>query len=496
MFFRKSAAICLLAFACCFLSHFSHAHTYRIPVLVDTDMALDDMRAIAILLNSHMVDIPLIVVSDGISSPEKGFKNLEALLSCLDRNEISVAVGKKSGKPGPRCRPLAENIQWPESCVAPSNRVETKDAQAGISGELNARTSAIIYLCLGPMTNLAEAIRQDPGIKSKISRIIFFGDHPDSANPGWNTARDTEAAAQVFASGIDIYCIHPAKKDLLPFDRNMLEKIDATGSPAARLVSAIHRGPAVQKAIDHQHLMIWDENTVIYLENPELFRVEPAPGHSQLMRLNGFDAKGVSHAYTKCLGHAADAHLDPRHSVVLKAFPHDPAMFKPDVAPHVNRIIHRHGIEEWKATVLTNEFHRHLGIYSLIGAKMGIRAREILGAPFDTMKVLSHAGNKPPISCMNDGLQVATGASLGRGTIKIDGGNPRPAAAFFYRDKTLILSLNTECGDKIKQDIKAGLNQFGGLNRAYFAHIRKLSIRYWLDFNRGEIFNEELSKAK
>ena len=428
MFFRKFTAISILAVTLCFLSHFSHAHTYRVPVLVDTDMALDDMRAIAMLLNSHMVDIPLIVVSDGISSPQKGLKNLKALLSCLDRNEISVAVGDKSGKPGPPCRPLAENIQWPESCAAPSNRVEAKDAQAAIIGTLNTRTSAIIYLCLGPMTNLAEAIRQDPGIKSKISRIVFFGSPPQSADPGWNTARDTEAAARVFASGIHIYCIHPAKKNLLPFDRNMLEKIGAAGSKAARLVSAIHRGPAVQKAIDQEHLMIWDENAVIYLENPEMFKMAPAPGHSHLMRLNGFDAKGVSRAYARCLGHPADAHLDSRHAVVLKMFPHDPAMFKPDVAPHVNRIIRKHGVEEWKATVLTNELHRHLGIYSLIGAKMGVRAREILRAPFDALKVVSHAGNKPPLSCMNDGLQVATGASLGRGTIKIESENPRPAA--------------------------------------------------------------------
>lgn len=491
MFFRKSAAICLLAFACCFLSHFSHAHTYRVPVLVDTDMALDDMRAIAMLLNSHMVDIPLIVVSDGISSPQKGLKNLEALLSCLDRNEISVAVGKKSGKPGPPCRSLAENIQWPESCAAPSGRVEARDAQAGIKEALNAQTSPIIYLCLGPMTNLAEAIRQDPEIKCKISRIIFFGSPPDSADPGWNTARDPEAAARVFASGIDIYCIHPAKKNLLPFDRNVLEKIDAVGSPTARLVSAIHRRPAVQKAIDHQHLMIWDENTVIYLEHPELFKIAPASGHSHLMRLNGFDAKGVSRAYTKCLGYPADAHLDYRHAVVLKMFPHDPAMFNPDMAPHVNRIIRKHGVEEWKATVLTHELHRHLGIYSLMGAKMGVRAREILRAPFDTLKVVSHAGNKPPLSCMNDGLQVSTGASLGRGTIQIDSENPRPAATFLYRNQRLTLTLKSQWQEKIKADIKAAIKQFGGLNQAYFAHIRKLSIQYWLDFNREEIFDQK-----
>ena len=151
---------------------------------------------------------------------------------------------------------------------------------------------------------------------------------------------------------------------------------------------------------------------------------------------------------------------------------------------------------EWKAAVLTNELHRHLGIYSLIGAKMGVRAREILRAPFDTLKVVSYAGNKPPLSCMNDGLQVSTGASLGRGTIKIESRNPRPAATFIYGNERLTLTLKPQWQKKIKADIKWAIRQFGGLNKSYFAHIRKLSIEYWYDFNRGEIFNEKLDSAE
>ncbi|MCD6561991.1 MAG: hypothetical protein J7L16_09585 [Deltaproteobacteria bacterium] len=37
----------------------------------------------------------------------------------------------------------------------------------------------------------------------------------------------------------------------------------------------------------------------------------------------------------------------------------------------------------------------------------------------DGIRAVSKAGNKPPLSCMNDGLQAAAGASLGRGAIQI-----------------------------------------------------------------------------
>jgi pyrimidine-specific ribonucleoside hydrolase len=173
----------------------------------------------------------------------------------------------------------------------------------------------------------------------------------------------------------------------------------------------------------------------------------------------------------------------------MKEFPVDPALFKEDVRPHVQKIIERHGLEEWKACVLTNELHRHLGIYSLVGAKMGVRAREILEAPFDTVDVISLAGNQQPLSCMNDGLQVSTGASVGRAAITIAHVN-QPTAIFLYRDKMVTLTIKKEILKRIQEDIKAALKKYGGLNPEYFAHIRKLSLGYWLKWDRKEIFEE------
>ena len=116
-----------------------------------------------------------------------------------------------------------------------------------------------------------------------------------------------------------------------------------------------------------------------------------------------------------------------------------------------NEDAHRYGSEEWKAMVLTNEFHRHLGAYSIIGAKMGIRAREILEAPFDTLRVVSHAGDAPPLSCLNDGLQMATGASLGRGSIQVQSGASAPSAVFFGQDRTITLALKKDVVQRIKK---------------------------------------------
>jgi pyrimidine-specific ribonucleoside hydrolase len=148
-------------------------------------------------------------------------------------------------------------------------------------------------------------------------------------------------------------------------------------------------------------------------------------------------------------------------------------------------------LEEWNAALLTNEFHRHLGIYSLIGAKMGIRAREILGAGVDELRVISRTGFEPPISCMTDGLQVATGASLGRGMIEVESGNPEPAAVFVQGSRRLTLRLRDETAERIRLDIAAAVGKHGGLTPSYWEEVRALALRYWLEMDRREIFVEQ-----
>lgn len=162
-----------------------------------------------------------------------------------------------------------------------------------------------------------------------------------------------------------------------------------------------------------------------------------------------------------------------------------------DVRPWLEKIIATHGMEEWKATLLTNELHRHLGTYSIIGAKMGIRARELLGAEFDETRVESHAGLKPPLSCLNDGLQVSTGASLGRGTIRVVENRPSaPEAVFIHEGKAVRLRLKQTIVDRIRADIAAAIKQHGNVTPAYFAAIRALSLRHWAELKRSEIFEE------
>lgn len=72
------------------------------------------------------------------------------------------------------------------------------------------------------------------------------------------------------------------------------------------------------------------------------------------------------------------------------------------------------------------EFHGHLGPYVVIGYRMGLLALEQLSAKkYFGITVESFAGDTPPVACMNDGLQLSTGCTFGKGNIRnIASGDP------------------------------------------------------------------------
>lgn len=158
-----------------------------------------------------------------------------------------------------------------------------------------------------------------------------------------------------------------------------------------------------------------------------------------------------------------------------------------DVSAVMDATLLRFGEEEWHKVVLTNEIHGHLGIYSTLGAKMGVYAMSLHDGD-EEPRVLSYAGSQPPVSCFNDGLQVSTGATMGHGLFSVDeGAEKRVEALFQWSEKTMRLRLKPAFEQIIKADIKKGVEQYGH-TPPYWDYVRKLAIKYWSEWNRNEIF--------
>ena len=139
--------------------------------------------------------------------------------------------------------------------------------------------------------------------------------------------------------------------------------------------------------------------------------------------------------------------------------------------------------------VIASEMHRHLGVFEIIGVKMGIRAREYFNTGVDEFTVVSYAGSTPPLSCMNDGLQVATGATTGHGLLTVRNDTIlSPSVEIKYMNKKIRVTLKKEITEKISAELKE-INYIYGLDsNIYWELVRKNTIKYWKEMDRHEIF--------
>lgn len=176
---------------------------------------------------------------------------------------------------------------------------------------------------------------------------------------------------------------------------------------------------------------------------------------------------------------------------ILTSFLLPEDFYAEDVKKIASQTIENYGIEEWKLVVMTNEIHGHLGIYSTIGAKMGLYARECFAEKGGKgeISVVTFAGTVPPISCTNDGLQISTGATVGHGLITVsDEEQKRVEAIFTCKEQSLRLKIKSEYIKQIKSDIQHGIAMYGH-TPSYWQYVRELSIKYWSGWNRKEIFD-------
>jgi pyrimidine-specific ribonucleoside hydrolase len=256
----------------------------------------------------------------------------------------------------------------------------------------------------------------------------------------------------------------------------------------ATVLKNVFTQPVLIEQQHQNHLNLCDDLVALYLTNPDLFNINIITDKVNVRYNADYDVKGVRQAMTDMI---KGTYYSERN-IVFNRFPVQPEMFNYDVRPIIDSAIARYGYDEWKANVMTDEFHGHLGVFSIVGAKMGIKARELFGVGADMIEVTSFAGTKPPYSCLNDGIQVSTGATLGMGTIHLASGRKTlPMAIFSCKNRSVRISLKKEYLDQVNADIKEGIMKFGLMDDGYWKLIRHNALKYWVEWDRNKIFDIE-----
>ena len=66
------------------------------------------------------------------------------------------------------------------------------------------------------------------------------------------------------------------------------------------------------------------------------------------------------------------------------------------------------------------QLHGHLGPFLVAGIRMGLLAlRELGSGGYFGLRAESEAGSTTPLSCLNDGVQIGSGCTAGKGNLRV-----------------------------------------------------------------------------
>jgi inosine-uridine nucleoside N-ribohydrolase len=249
----------------------------RLPLVIDTDMAADDVTAIASLLRDPTVEILAITVTGtGEAHCPGGMFVARSIVTMLQAEPIPVACGRST--------PLGDAAAFPDEwrtradagngidLVQPSYLPESDDAsdllirlatdQASAGGELT-------ILTLGPLTNLASAVASDPSLPSRVRVVSMLGaiDVPGNVQPTsgslkptaeWNAHVDPTAVQRVLAAGFELTLVPLDATADVPLTRDLYLRLEAdhAAGPADLVYELWSRNPFM-----FEGLYLWDPLT-------------------------------------------------------------------------------------------------------------------------------------------------------------------------------------------------------------------------------------------
>ncbi len=181
----------------------------RCPVILDTDIGddIDDTWALAMLLKSPELDVKL-VAADTADTTYRA-KIIARILEVAGRTDIPVAVGIPDvGRPTRKTQ-----ATWVEDYNLEDYSGDVRlDGVQAIIDTIMESPDPVTLICIGPVPNIAEALRREPDI---ARRVRFVGMHGSfhwhhttnrklSMEPGrqaeWNVKCDISSAQEVFSA--------------------------------------------------------------------------------------------------------------------------------------------------------------------------------------------------------------------------------------------------------------------------------------------------------
>lgn len=207
------------------------------PIVLDSDPGLDDAVALQYLLGTGLWDLKAYTAVGGNAPVDQAFRNARGLARAFGIDaDVPVHRGagrtvsrvvSDSGFHGPTG--LGEEV-LPDS-TAPE---QSESAAAALIRLSHRHEGELTVVATGPLTNVAAALLQDPGLAHRVRRLVFMGGAaqvPGNCTPlaEFNVWADPDAADIVVSSGIPYTMVGLDATHGWRFTHDDLVRLDAAG---------------------------------------------------------------------------------------------------------------------------------------------------------------------------------------------------------------------------------------------------------------------------
>lgn len=215
--------------------------------LIDTDPGIDDAHALAMAFRRLPADQMIVTTVAGNVGIDVVTENARRLVAAMapgvpvHRGAAGPILGVPVEAPHIHGDDGMGGFSWPDLPLAPESEIHAVQA---ILDAADRYGEELTIVALGPLTNLALAIRIDPSLPRRIGRVVSMGGSPAglgnaSINAEFNVFADP-VAAEIVYSTTPLTLITWDLTQRVRFSHAELDAFWAGDSPAARLMRGIH----------------------------------------------------------------------------------------------------------------------------------------------------------------------------------------------------------------------------------------------------------------
>ncbi|MEX2204084.1 MAG: nucleoside hydrolase [Actinomycetota bacterium] len=216
-------------------------------VVLDTDLAFDDIMALLYLLQRDDVVIDAVTITGtGEAHCDPGVRNALGLLALGGENDTPVACGRETPLQGSNAFPDEWRVAVDNLSMLDLPEVErVADPRGATQLLLDTLDGDATLITLGPFTNVAEALRADPELASRVPEFVAMAGAIDVAGntpngvAEYNVWVDPLAAKEVI-EGMEVTLVPLDATDDVPFTSFFADTLAAhRSSPEAEAAHAI-----------------------------------------------------------------------------------------------------------------------------------------------------------------------------------------------------------------------------------------------------------------